>query len=90
MAKYLSSVCGKEAMHCYNVYRELTAQNRPRVVEKIDTVGEYLCNTVDEISTKRILYHSIFYESAALEYAYKNGSFDIAEKIISNGYDYYL
>lgn len=88
--RYLSAAFGNERMHFYNVYGELVRHGVPRVAEKLDTVGEYLCNTVDELPTKRILYHSIFYESAALEYAYKNGRRDIAEKIVRNGYDCYL
>ena len=89
LEKYLSSVRGKEGMHCYNVYREIIKQNTQQAVEKINTVGEYLCQTVDSLATKRILYHSIFYESAALEYAYKNGLYDAADKILGCGYDHY-
>ena len=53
-------------------------------------IGKYLCENIDELEVKRILYHSIFYESLALEYAYKSHRKDIAEKIVYNGYDHYL
>lgn len=90
LGKYLSYIRGNERLHYYNVYRELAEQNDARVMEKLNTVGEYLCKTVDDLQTKRILYHSIFYESIALEYAYKNEMADVAEKIVRNGYDHYL
>ena len=56
----------------------------------MEKVAKYLCDTVDTPLTRRMLYHSNFYESIALEYAYKSGKLDTAQKILYLGYDNYL
>ncbi len=88
--KYLDFVRGKEHKHWYNIYQELAKTNHKRIKKDMQVIGRYLCEHIDELEVKRILYHSIFYESLALEYAYKNHRKDIAEKIVYNGYDHYL
>ena len=89
LQKYLGDTAGKEYMHYYNAYARIVKQGSPRVMQKLNTVGEYLCKTVDELKTQIMIYHSIFYESAALEYAYKNKLYDVAGKILGCGYDHY-
>lgn len=90
LKKYLEYTAGKEKKHWYNIYQELINANSEQVKKELHIVGKYLCDNFDDISVRRILYHSIFYESIALEYAYKNHRKDLAEKIVFNGYDHYL
>lgn len=90
LEKYLDFVSGKEHKHWYNIYQELVLSNHKQVKKDMTVIGKYLCENTDELEIKRVLYHSIFYESLALEYAYKDHRKDIAEKIVYNGYDHYL
>lgn len=90
LARYLKHVDGNEKKHWYNLYKERVDLNDDGFVLQTDIVGRYLCETVDELATKRILYHSIFFESIALETAYKHGARGTAHKIVANGYDRYL
>lgn len=88
--RYLKHVAGNEQKHWYNLYKECVDRSDEKFVARADVVGRYLCETIDLLPTKRITYHSIFFECIALEWAYKNGFTDVAEKIIGNGYDRYL
>ncbi len=90
LKKYLDFVSGKEHKHWYNIYQELVLSNHKQIKKDMKVIGKYLCENIDELEVKRILYHSIFYESLALEYAYESHRKDIAEKIVYNGYDHYL
>lgn len=87
---YLHYINGNERKHWYNLYAEICMKKYLIVYDDMNTIGKYLCDNIDIIPIKRILYHSIFYESIALEYAYKQGFINIARKIIFNGYDHYL
>lgn len=90
LEEYLNFHKGKERKHWYNIYQELVIANYPKVNKNIEIIGKFLCENIDTLAIKRIMYHSAFYESVALEYAYKNHRKDLAEKIIYNGYDHYL
>ena len=76
--------------HWYNSYRAVSLAKYERAQQSFAVVGKYLCDSVDTLIGKRLMYHSNFYECVALDYAYGKGLKDVAQKIIDNGYDFYL
>lgn len=79
-----------ERKHWYNAYAELLKINDAVIIDSMERVAKYLCDTVDNLHTRRMIYHSNFYESIALDYAYRSGNVDTARKILYLGYDSYL
>ena len=84
------SITGRRPWHWYDVYVTLFLHNHNVINRDIDIIGQYLCENIDEIAIKRIVYHNVFYEAVALEAAYKRHRKDIVKKIIYSGYDHYL
>ncbi len=76
--------------HWYNDFAQLMKRADSEIQEKMGTVANYLLHTLNSVSTKRILYHSNFYELLTCAYCYKFAYYEQAHKIIYNGYDYYL
>ena len=88
---YLESIRGKESRHWYNAYRILSEQeDNEDFRRQAELVGEFLCKCFASVAVKRIIYHSIFYECIALEYAYRTGQTSLAREILMSGYDFYL
>ena len=90
LSHYLSFIKGKEYNCWYNHYQELFNLKDITINTCFDTIGKYLCESIDELASRRILYHSNYYECIALEWAFKAKNSEVVDKIIYNGYDNYL
>lgn len=88
--EFSKDVTWKNPKHWYNTYQRFSKIDNYLIQDSFEVVGGYLCNNFDKLSVQKLIYHSIFYESIALEYAYRNlGPLD-ARKIFNNGFDHYL
>ncbi len=79
-----------EYKHYFNVVERIVKENNPDIINKCNAVCKYLYENIDSKLIKRVIYHSIFYENLLLEYCYKNEYYDAIDKVVFEGYDYYL
>ncbi len=87
---YLDNQSEKGLLHWFNGLKPLWDRADETLGRMLSDIAGFLTSHLDDIRVKRILYFSNFYETLAIAYAYNYGCYEISEKIIYNGYDYYL